>query len=168
VTESTAAPTPPVSPEHFRAVLGHFCSGITVVTATDAHGPAGLTAQSFASLSLDPPLVLVCPAKNSTSWPRIEAAGSFCINVLSEDQEELCRGFAARGADKFAGVGYGPAPHTGAPLLAGALAWIDCNLETVYDGGDHIIAVGRVLDLGSRDSGRPLLFYRGGYGRFEI
>jgi flavin reductase (DIM6/NTAB) family NADH-FMN oxidoreductase RutF len=156
------------SPEHFRAVLGHFCSGIVVVTSTDAQGPSGLTAQSFASLSLDPPLVLVCPAKTSTSWPRIEAAGAFCINVMAEDQEELCRGFAMRGADKFAGVGYEPAPHSGAPLLTGALAWMDCWLEVVHDGGDHVIAVGRVLDLGTAESGRPLLFYRGGYGRFEV
>jgi 3-hydroxy-9,10-secoandrosta-1,3,5(10)-triene-9,17-dione monooxygenase reductase component len=168
VTEPTAPLTPPISQEHFRAVLGHFCTGITVITATDALGPAGLTAQSFTSLSLDPPLVLVCPAKNSTSWPRIEAAGAFCVNVLAEDQEELCRGFAMRGADKFAGVGYVPAPHTGAPLLAGALAWIDCRLEAMHDGGDHLIAVGRVLDLGNRVDGRPLLFYRGGYGRFEV
>jgi flavin reductase (DIM6/NTAB) family NADH-FMN oxidoreductase RutF len=163
VTEQSTA-----SPEHFRAVLGHFCSGIVVVTATDADGPTGLTAQSFSSLSLDPPLVLVCPAKTSTSWPRIEAGGSFCVNVLAEDQEELCRGFAMRGADKFAGVGYAAAPHSGAPLLAGALAWIDCRLDTVHEGGDHVIAVARVLDMGVSDGGRPLLFYRGGYGRFEV
>jgi 3-hydroxy-9,10-secoandrosta-1,3,5(10)-triene-9,17-dione monooxygenase reductase component len=165
VSESIA---PPISPEHFRTVLGHFCSGITVVTATDGQGPVGMTAQSFSSLSLDPPLVLFCPGKSSSSWPRIHAVGSFCINVLAEDQEELCRAFACSGADKFAGVGYTAAPHTGAPLLTGALAWMDCRLEAVHDGGDHEIAVGRALDLGARDSGRPLLFYRGGYGRFEV
>jgi 3-hydroxy-9,10-secoandrosta-1,3,5(10)-triene-9,17-dione monooxygenase reductase component len=162
----TEEPAP--SPEHFRAVLGHFCSGVVVVTATDVDGPAGLTAQSFASLSLEPPLVLFCPGKASTTWPRIEAAGEFCVNVLAEDQEERCRGFAMRGADKFGGVGYAAAPHSGAPLLAGALAWIDCRLDAVHDGGDHVIAVGRVLDMGAADGGRPLLFYRGGYGRFEV
>ena len=149
-------------------MLGHFCSGITVITAIDDEGPVGLTAQSFSSLSLDPPLVLACPAKSSSSWPRIEAAGTFCVNVLGEDQEELCRGFAMRGTDKFAGIGYSPAPHTGSPLLAGTLAWIDCRLEALYEGGDHVIAVGRVLDLGSRDAACPLLFYRGGYGRFTV
>jgi 3-hydroxy-9,10-secoandrosta-1,3,5(10)-triene-9,17-dione monooxygenase reductase component len=159
---------PVATPEHFRAVLGHFCSGIVVVTATDEEGPTGLTAQSFTSLSLEPPLVLLCPGKSSTSWPRIEAAGQFCVNVLAEDQEELCRGFAMRGADKFAGVGYAAAPHSGAPLLTGVLAWIDCSLEAVHDGGDHVIAVGRVLEMGATDGGRPLLFYRGGYGRFEV
>lgn len=158
---------PLISPEHFRAVLGHFCTGVTVVTALDDAEPVGFTAQSFSSLSLDPPLVVVCPGKGSTSWPRIEAAGSFCVNVLSEEQEELCRGFAMRGADKFAGIGYSPAPRTGAPVLTGALAWVDCRLETIHDGGDHLIVVGRVLDLGVHE-GKPLLFYRGGFGRFEV
>jgi flavin reductase (DIM6/NTAB) family NADH-FMN oxidoreductase RutF len=157
-----------VSGDHFRAVLGHFCTGITVVTANDADGPVGFTAQSFSSLSLDPPLVLVCPALTSTSWPRIEAAGHFCVNVLADDQEELGRGFAARGADKFAGIGYTPAPVTRSPLLTGCLAWIDCRLEAVHSGGDHVIVVGRVMDLGVADHGRPLLFYRGGFGRFEV
>jgi 3-hydroxy-9,10-secoandrosta-1,3,5(10)-triene-9,17-dione monooxygenase reductase component len=166
VTDTTA---PSIPPERFRAVLGHFCSGITIVTAVDATGPTGMTAQSFAALSLDPPLILVCPGKTSASWPRIEAVGSFCVNVLGEDQEELCRGFAVSGADKFAGVGYQAAPHTGAPLLNGALAWVDCRLDAIYEGGDHIIAVGRVLDLGvHNEAGKPLLFYRGGYGRFEV
>jgi flavin reductase (DIM6/NTAB) family NADH-FMN oxidoreductase RutF len=165
VTDQTA---PHVHPEHFRAVLGHFCSGVTIVTAAGADGPAGFTAQSFASLSLDPPLVLVCPGKNSTSWPRIEATRNFCVNVLAEDQEELCRAFAMRGGDKFAGIGYEPAPHTGAPLLTGALAWIDCHLEAIHDGGDHVIVVGRALDLGVHPGRRPLLFYRGGFGRFEV
>ncbi|MBV9278815.1 MAG: flavin reductase family protein, partial [Chloroflexi bacterium] len=101
---------PAVAEEHFRATLGHFCSGVTIVTSNGEDGPAGLTCQSFASVSLDPPLVLICPGKSSTSWPRIEATGAFCVNVLNEDQEELCRGFAARGADKFAGIGWEAAP----------------------------------------------------------
>ena len=150
-------------------MLGHFCTGITIVTARDADGPVGMTAQSFSALSLDPPLILVCPGKASSSWPRIEATGSFCVNVLGEEQEELCRAFATSGADKFAGVGYQASPHTSSPLLADVLAWIDCRLDAIYEGGDHVIAVGRVLDLGvEREGSRPLLFYRGGYGRFEV
>jgi hypothetical protein len=94
-------------------------------------------------------------------------AGVFSFNVLAEDQEELCRGFAASGTDKFAGVGWSPGPFTGAPVLAGVLAWAECRIEHLYDGGDHSIAVGRVLDLQSHE-GRPLLFYRGGFGRFEV
>jgi 3-hydroxy-9,10-secoandrosta-1,3,5(10)-triene-9,17-dione monooxygenase reductase component len=89
------------------------------------------------------------------------------VNVLAEDQEELCRAFAASGTDKFAGVGWAPGPFTGAPILTGALAWVECRLEQLFDGGDHAIAVGRVLDLQTHE-GRPLLFYRGGFGRFEV
>jgi 3-hydroxy-9,10-secoandrosta-1,3,5(10)-triene-9,17-dione monooxygenase reductase component len=166
VTDITA---PPIPPERFRAVLGHFCTGITIVTARDSDGPVGMTAQSFAALSLDPPLVLVCPGKASSSWPRIEATGAFCVNVLGEHQEEMCRGFAISGVDKFDGVGYRPSPHTASPLLSDVLAWVDCRLDAVYEGGDHVIAVGRVLDLGvENEGGKPLLFYRGGYGRFEV
>lgn len=160
---------PIISEQHYRATLGHFCSGVTIVTGagTGAAGPAGLTCQSFSSLSLDPPLVLVCPGKGSGSWPKVAASGGFCVNVLAEDQEEVCRAFAAPGTDKFSGVGWTPGRFTGAPVIAGALAWIECRLEAVHEGGDHHIAVGRVLEMQARE-GRPLLFYRGGYGRFEI
>jgi 3-hydroxy-9,10-secoandrosta-1,3,5(10)-triene-9,17-dione monooxygenase reductase component len=160
-------PDPVVAPEHYRTTLGHFCTGVTIVTAAGGDGPAGLTCQSFTALSLDPPLVLICPGKSSTSWPKIEAAGAFCINVLAQDQEELCRGFATPGRDKFAGVGWTPGPSTGSPVITGALAWIECRLETIHDAGDHVIVVGRVLDLAAHD-GRPLLFFRGGYGRFDV
>jgi 3-hydroxy-9,10-secoandrosta-1,3,5(10)-triene-9,17-dione monooxygenase reductase component len=151
----------------FRQVLGHFCTGVTVVTGLDGDEPMGFTAQSFSSVSLDPPLVLVCPAKSSSSWPRIRAGGAFCVNVLAEDQEAVCRAFATRGGDKFREIGWTPAPGTGSPVLTGALAWIDCRLEDEHDAGDHVIAVGRVLDMGVPAESRPLLFYRGGYGRFE-
>jgi 3-hydroxy-9,10-secoandrosta-1,3,5(10)-triene-9,17-dione monooxygenase reductase component len=158
---------PVISPEHYRATLGHFCSGVTIVTSTSDDGPAGLTCQSFSALSLDPPLILLCPGKGSTSWPKIEAAGAFCVNVLADAQEELCRGFAMKGTDKFAGVGWSPGPFTGAPVINDVLAWIECRLEQVVDAGDHVIAIGRVLDLQAKD-GRPLLFFRGGYGRFDV
>jgi 3-hydroxy-9,10-secoandrosta-1,3,5(10)-triene-9,17-dione monooxygenase reductase component len=161
------SPDPTISQEHYRATLGHFCTGVTVITAHGEQGPSGFTCQAFAALSLDPPLVLACPGKASTSWPPIEASGVFAVNVLAEDQEELCRSFAASGTDKFAGVGWSPGPFTGAPILTGSLAWVECRLEHLYDGGDHIVAVGRVLDLQTRE-GRPLLFYRGGFGRFEV
>jgi len=164
---SSAPVDPHIAPEHYRATLGHFCSGVTIVTAVGPDGPAGMTCQSFCAVSLDPPLILVCPGKSSSSWPRIEATGVFAVNVLAEDQEELCRSFAAKGGDKFAGVGWSPGPFSGAPVLAGALAWVECRLEQLHDAGDHVIAVGRVLDLQSRE-GRPLLFFRGGYGRFEV
>jgi 3-hydroxy-9,10-secoandrosta-1,3,5(10)-triene-9,17-dione monooxygenase reductase component len=166
--ESTGKPAA-IAPEHYRATLGHFCSGITIVTAAGNDGPSGFTCQSFSALSLDPPLILLCPGKGSTSWPKIEAAGSFCVNILAEDQEELCRGFAMRGSDKFAGIGWTPGLSTGAPVIAGSLAWIECQLEATHDAGDHVVAVGRVLEMKAHD-GRPLLFFRGGYGygRFDI
>ncbi len=151
----------------FRTVLGHFCSGITVVTAVDQSEPVGLTCQSFASVSLAPPLVLFVPAKASRSWPRIRNAGHFCANVLADDQEHLGRRFAVQGADKFAGVGW-KAGGTGAPRLDGCLAYVECDVESVHDGGDHDIAVGRVVELDVPGQGSPLLFYRGGYGRFAV
>jgi 3-hydroxy-9,10-secoandrosta-1,3,5(10)-triene-9,17-dione monooxygenase reductase component len=163
----TDAAAPPIAPEHYRATLGHFCTGVTIVTAAVDGAPVGFTCQSFTALSLDPPLVLICPGKASTSWPRIEAAGHFCVNVLGEDQEEVCRVFATSGADKFAGIGWRTGPSTGGPLLTGALAWIECRLDSIQEGGDHVIAIGRVLELGVHE-GAPLLFYRGGYGRFAI
>jgi len=149
----------------FREALGHFATGVTVVTAMEDVGPVGFTCQSFSSLSLDPPLVALAPAKSSTSWPRIAEAGAFCVNVLSGDQEALCRTFAVSGGDKFNGVGWRPG-RTGAPILEGSLVWVECELEAIYDAGDHELVVGLVLDLGV-GSGQPLLFYRGGFGHFE-
>ena len=119
----------------------------------------------FASLSLDPPLISFAPARTSSTWPQIRDIGTFCVNVLAADHRELSVGFARSGqtVDKFAGVDWCPAP-SGAPVLEGVSAWIDCTLWAEHDGGDHTIVVGRVLDLGADPSRLPLLFYRGGYG----
>jgi 3-hydroxy-9,10-secoandrosta-1,3,5(10)-triene-9,17-dione monooxygenase reductase component len=146
-----------------RDVLGHFVSGVTVVTAMGADGPAGFTCQSFSSLSLDPPLVAFAPARTSTTWPRLREAGRFCINVLAQDQDGLSAQFARSGTDKFAGVPWAPSP-SGSPVLDGVVAWIDVALEAEHDGGDHTIVVARVLDLGADASRTPLLFHRGAYG----
>lgn len=151
-----------------KQVAGHFATGVTVITATGDEGPTGFTAQSFHCLSLDPPLVTFFPGKDVASWPGIETAGSFGVSILGEDQEALCRTFASKGADKFEGVGWRPGKSTGAPILDGALAWFEARIEAIHDGGDHYIVVGRVVDLDVTevDTG-PLLFYRGGFGRFE-
>jgi len=149
----------------FREVLGHFATGVTIVTAMEDTEPVGFTCQAFTSLSLDPPLVALAPGKSSTSWPRIAAAGSFCVNILADDQEALSRDFAVSGGDKFTGVGWRPAAN-GAPVLDGALAWVECAFELAHDAGDHELVVGRVLDMGV-NRGRPLVYYRGGFGRFE-
>ncbi|HVT71308.1 MAG TPA: flavin reductase family protein [Trebonia sp.] len=153
----------------FRRVLGHFPTGVVIVTAVHDGRPAGMAIGSFTSVSVDPPLIAVLPAKTSTSWPSIEAAGSFCVNILSARQEALSRAFAVSGADKFAGVSWRAGP-SGAPVLAGALAWIDCDLEQVVEAGDHFIDLGRVtaLDVGDPDGEdpvrAPLVFFQGGYG----
>lgn len=155
----------PVDQAEFRRVLGAFATGVTVITApagADEDGPAGFACQSFTSLSLDPPLVAFMVGRTSTTWPRIARAGVFCVNVLSAGQADLCRAFAASGADKFAGVAHDPAPATGSPRLTGALAWIDCTIHAVHTGGDHLIVVGRVNTLKTADTDeRPLLFHRG-------
>jgi 3-hydroxy-9,10-secoandrosta-1,3,5(10)-triene-9,17-dione monooxygenase reductase component len=150
-----------------RQVMGHFATGVTIITAMDGDEPVGLTAQSFTSLSLDPPLVLFSPGKTSSTWPRIEKAGYFTVNILGQAQEAVCRTFAVSGGDKFAEVEWTPSEITGGPLLDDALAWVDCSVLTTHDAGDHIIVVGRVLDLGVEQEGKPLLFYRGGFGTFD-
>lgn len=158
-----------VGTARFRQVLGHFPTGVTVVTAMASDGqPAGLAVGSFFSVSLDPPLVAFCAGKSSSSYPKIEEVGHFAVNVLAEDQEDLCRVFAASDSDKFAGVGYRPAPGTGSPILAGVLAWIDCEIEAAHEAGDHWIVIGRVHDLEVVHEGGPLIFFRGGYGRFTL
>lgn len=159
----------PVGPAELRAVLGRFASGVTVITAPPGEGedgPAGFACQSFASLSLDPPLVTFMVARTSTTWPRIARAGVFCVNILGAEQGALCRGFAVSGADKFAGVGHQPAPVTGSPQLDDVPAWIDCRIQAVHTGGDHLIVVGRVAAMGAEGEGDPLLFHQGRFGRF--
>jgi len=154
-------------PGRFRQVLGHFCTGVTVITTHDEGGPAGFACQSFAALSLDPPLVLFCPSRASGTWSRIARAGHFCANVLAAGQEELARVFGTSGTDKFTGVPWSPAPSSGSPVLAGALTWVGCTVEAVHEAGDHYVAVGRVTGLGECLRERPLLFYRGRYGVTE-
>lgn len=158
-------PGPPriVDPRVMRDVLGHFASGVTVITADTPDGPIGFTCQSFSSLSLDPPLVAFAPARTSRTWPRLRDIGRFCVNVLAEGQDTVSQNFARSTADRFAGVPWTPSPH-GSPVLDGVIAWIDGELWAEYDGGDHTIVVARVLDLGAVADRRPLLFHRGAYG----
>jgi 3-hydroxy-9,10-secoandrosta-1,3,5(10)-triene-9,17-dione monooxygenase reductase component len=155
-----------IDPAHFRTVLGHYASGLTVITAVNDGTPVGMTCQSFSSVSLDPPLVLFCATKTSTSWAGIRAAGHFCANVLRDDQEEVSRVFASKIEDKFAGIGWTAGP-SGAPVLQGVLATIDCEINAIHEAGDHDIVVGRVLELHG-GNGAPLVFFRGGYGRLGI
>ena len=151
-----------VDPDRFRTVLGHFATGVTVVTGGGEEGPSGVAANSFTSVSLDPPLVLVCMAHSSRTWPLIRETGAFAVNFLGDDQEEVGRRFGARGTERFSGMAW-DAGTTGSPVLQESLAFVDCRIEAEYEAGDHVIVVGRVVDLGVVREGRPLIFWRGGY-----
>lgn len=161
-THTTTHPRP--CPRDMRAVLGHFCTGIAVITGHDGQRPVGFTCQSVTSVSLDPPYVSFCPSRGSSTWPLIRAAGRMCINILADDQETVCAQFARSGGDKFAGISWSPAAN-GAPRLHGTLATIEADLEFEHAAGDHTIAVVHVTGL-TAHSGKPLLFYRGDYGGF--
>jgi flavin reductase (DIM6/NTAB) family NADH-FMN oxidoreductase RutF len=169
---SGADATPSSEPEvlrpdaaSFRSVLGHFATGVTVITAMDGDEPVGLAANSFTSVSLDPPLVLFCAAKSSSSWPRIQSAGHFTVNVLDEHQEEISKIFATRGVDRFGQVSWRPGSRGGGPVLHDVHAWLECTIESEHDAGDHVIVLGRVHELGLTADAGPLLFYQGRYGR---
>ena len=154
--------TPPFDSARFRQVLGHFPTGVCVVAGMHDDQPVGLAIGSFFSVSLEPPLVGFCAGKGSSTWPKIKAAGRFCVNVLGADQEDVSRVFASKEVDKFASIGWEPSP-SGSPRITDAMAWIDCEVEAVHDAGDHEIAIGRVTALAVQDERHPLVFFRGGY-----
>ena len=145
----------------FKEVVGHFATGVTIITAMEDGQPVGFTCQSFTALSLEPQMVAIAPAKSSTSWPKIARAGSFCVNVLTNEQESTCRSFAVSGGEKFAGIEWNVGV-SGAPVLESSLAVIECKLESIYDAGDHELVTGRVMAM-EVGSGTPLLFYRSGF-----
>ena len=149
--------------DNFRAVLGRLPTGVVVVAGGEREQPSALVVGSFMSVSLEPPLVAVCVAKTSTSWPAIEAGGHFCANVLGDGQQRLAKRFAQSGGDKFAGVSWSPAPATGAPLLEGVTAWIDCTIYKRYEAGDHWLVLGEVLELSGLEDAGALVFHSGVY-----
>jgi 3-hydroxy-9,10-secoandrosta-1,3,5(10)-triene-9,17-dione monooxygenase reductase component len=153
----------PVNSARMREVMGHFATGVTIVTSMCDDAPIGFTCQSFASLSLDPPLISLAPARSSSTWPRIRACRSFAVNILAEDHDELSTAFSRSGADKFAGVAWHRGPY-GNPILDGVVASIEARLWAEYDGGDHVLVAAEVLALGVGEETRPLLFHRGRYG----
>ncbi|MBU9766847.1 flavin reductase [Mycobacterium sp. TNTM28] len=171
--------TTEIDPRSFRNVLGQFCTGVTVITTVHEDVPIGFACQSFAALSLDPPLVLFCPTKQSRAWQAIEASGKFCVNMLHENQQHVSAQFGSKAPDKFAGIDW-TASELGSPIIDGTLAHIDCTVHSVHDGGDHFVVFGAVHSLseGSADERsreehrtqrkpRPLLFYRGEYTGIE-
>ena len=147
---------------HFKEVLGHFATGVAVVTAMTPDGPAGFTSQTFGSLSLEPMLVSFAASDSGNSWSRVYPIGLVAVSVLSDAQEDLARVFATTGIDKFEGVAWSPAPR-GSPLLEGALAHLEGEILSVSSHGDHDVAVVGV-DFAESHAGFPLLYYRGGFG----
>ena len=147
-----------------RDAMSNFCTGVVVATSVFEGAPVGFAAQSFISLSLDPPLVALCPAKTSSSWPKISASGQFGINILSASQKSICEAMAQSGGDKFAAFDW-VRGNTGVPIFTGIIGCVECALIAEYEAGDHIIAVGAVKDFQILDeSAAPLLFFRGAYG----
>ncbi len=154
-----------VSREDFKRAMGSFGAGVTVVTTSDAGGRLfGMTATAFSSLSLEPPLCLVCVDHRAACHAAIEASRRFAVNLLAQEQRELSNRFASRLEDKFDGVAYCLGDATGCPLLEGALASVECELHEVLAGGDHSIFVGRVVRAAAHE-GAPLVHWRGNYVR---
>ena len=152
-----------IDKEAFRSALGSFVSGVTVVTTRDDSRPHGLTVSAFSSLSLDPPLVLICIDKKTVSYDALTRSGAFAINILADDQENISRQFASRVPDKFQDIAY----YEGAnkvPVLEGTVASIECLIVQAYEGGDHTIFIGEVHSSVTRER-RPLSYFRGGYRR---
>ena len=154
----------PIERNELRRVMGHFATGVTIITTRSAEGELhGLTANAFTSVSLEPPLLLVSVDKKAESYPHFEASKIFTVNILAEDQESLSRKFAVSGgaSKKFEGVAYHLGAN-GAPIIEGALAYIECGLYAAYDGGDHTIYLGEIQQAEIVE-GKPLVFFRGGY-----
>ncbi|MGH2946431.1 MAG: flavin reductase family protein [Solirubrobacteraceae bacterium] len=151
-----------VPPDRFRSVMGHFATGVAVVTVSTPEGPVGMTANAVCSLSLDPVLLLVCFDNDARTLPVVRETGRFGVNVLGAGQQDLARLFASKRPEreKFAGVAH--SVHAGIPVIDGALAWVGCRLERLVPGGDHTIGIGAV-EAAEAGAGEPLLWFRGGY-----
>ena len=158
---------PTIDPADYRSVLGQFPTGVTVVTSLVGDSPKGVAIGSFASVSLDPPLVGFFLGTESSSVAAIQEAEAFCVNVLALDQKELCGVMASRSEEKFDGVDWTPASGTGAPVLPATNAVIDCRLDQVIELGDHYLIVGRVVHLETVGESDPMVFFKGQYGTFS-
>jgi flavin reductase (DIM6/NTAB) family NADH-FMN oxidoreductase RutF len=162
----SVASTTDFDSREFRRILGHYPTGVCAITTMSEGRPLGIIVGSFTSASLDPPLVAFLPARASRSWPGIEAAGRFCVNVLAADQEDLCRALSSKAENRFDAVSH-RLSRAGLPIIEGVVAWIECELFAVHDAGDHLIVLGKVHELGLEHADRPLLFFQGDYGHFH-
>jgi 3-hydroxy-9,10-secoandrosta-1,3,5(10)-triene-9,17-dione monooxygenase reductase component len=148
---------------HYRDVMGHLPTGVSIVTSHLDHDPVGMAVGSVVAVSLDPPLIAFLPAKTSTTWPKIQRSGRFCVNVLGSQQQDVARAFAASGGNKFAGIRY--RLEGGLPVIEGAVVVITCSIYAVHDAGDHDAVFGLVEQMTRQttSASSPLLFFRGGY-----
>jgi 3-hydroxy-9,10-secoandrosta-1,3,5(10)-triene-9,17-dione monooxygenase reductase component len=171
VTEDYDTALPPGTPPHLngpdaalsRHVLGHYPTGVAVITAMSADGPVGMAMNSFTSVSLEPPLVLFCPALSSGTWPLLRDAGKIAINVLSAGQESVSRLFASRVEDRFSPIDWLAGTY-GAPLLSDALGWLECTVTAEYPAGDHTVVIAEIERMGVHgEIAEPLVFFRGAY-----
>ena len=161
-----ATPPTAIDARRFRDTLGHYASGITIVSGIEDGAPVGFTCQSFYSVSVDPPLVSFSVMKTSTTYPRIAADGKFAVNVLAHDQHAVSNQFARKGTDKWAGIDWSPAA-SGNPVIADTLMWVDCEIWAEHEAGDHLIVIGKVVEMSpaewhERDT-EPLLYFKGAY-----
>lgn len=158
----------PIDPMDYRRTLGTYPTGVVIISAATDDGPVGLAIGSFTSVSIHPPLVGFLPGKGSTTWPKIEAVGTFCVNILADDQLHVCRAFSAKDGTKFADIPY-TTKVTGAPVIDGVISWIDCTLDTKAEAGDHWWITGRIEAMGvERDDVGALQFFKGAYGAFTM
>lgn len=157
-------PSTAIEPLHFREALGHYASGITVITSQLEGEPIGFTCQSFYSVSMSPPLVSFSVMSTSASYPKIRQAGRFVVNILSGEQVKISNQFARRGTDKWHGVDWQQSP-LGNPIIAGSLHWLDCEIHAEHAAGDHLIVIGEVKALSLQDTAatQPLLYFKGQY-----
>ncbi|MEV5829568.1 flavin reductase family protein [Spirillospora sp. NPDC052242] len=164
-TEPAAAPAAGPDPADFRRAMSEFATGVTVVTAIDGGEPIGFACQSFTSVSLEPPLVLFCADHRGRSWPRIRAAGRFCVNVLGEDQRDLCQRFGSSRGRKFEDLGWDVSPW-GTPALRDVLLAVHAEVHAVHRAGDHDVVIGRVLAVERPEDrlDRPMIFFRSRFG----
>ncbi|WP_396667682.1 flavin reductase family protein [Microbacterium sp. R86528] len=160
----SSEPHPAIDARALRDTLGHYASGVTVISGHDADGPIGFTCQSFYSVSMDPPLVSFSVMTSSTTYPRIRETGSFAVNVLAHHQHDLSSQFAQRGTDKWAGVDWHHSA-AGNPVIHDTLMWLDCEIWAEHEAGDHLVIIGRVRELSPPEWHRsePLLFFKGAY-----
>lgn len=156
-----------VDPAHYRQVMGQYPTGVTVITAAGSTEPLAMVVGTFSSVSLDPPLVCFLATRGSGAWTAIRAAGErFCVNILSEDQHEVCGAIATRWEKRLDGIGHSRSPG-GQPVIHGAVAYVDCTIDSIVPSGDHDIVIGAVESLKVLSTAYPLIFFRGGYGAFQ-